>query len=108
MTWKEQIGTRLVNRQIAELVEDKQRGFGVFFEFRFEPDRDSVPAVTQNLRFERIEFASVQPGFARAEVGRGQPVGDRAAIEGDGLGDLRGGETLLFMQSLCMWAPHLT
>ena len=34
---EEQIGARLVNREIAELVEDEQRGFGVFFEFRFEP-----------------------------------------------------------------------
>ena len=33
---EEQIGARLVNREIAEFVEDEQRGFGVFFEFRFE------------------------------------------------------------------------
>src|SRR5467141_884570 len=36
---EEQIGACLVNREIAELVEDEQRGFGVFFEFRFETAR---------------------------------------------------------------------
>src|SRR2546427_4251345 len=33
---EEQIGARLVNREVAELVEDEQRGFRVFFEFGFE------------------------------------------------------------------------
>jgi len=36
---EEQIGACLVNREIAELVKDEQRGFGVFFEFRFETAR---------------------------------------------------------------------
>src|SRR5215813_13307226 len=36
---EEQISARLVYREIAELVEDKQRRFGVFFEFRFETAR---------------------------------------------------------------------
>src|SRR5215831_7656203 len=36
---EEQIGARLVNGQIAELVKDEQGGFGVFFEFGFEPAR---------------------------------------------------------------------
>ena len=51
-----------------------------------------------NLRFEGIEFAGVRPGFARAEVLLGQPVGDRAAIEGRGPGDLRGVQSLVGMQ----------
>jgi len=33
---EEQIGSGLVNRKVAQLVEDEQRGFGVCFEFRFE------------------------------------------------------------------------
>ena len=36
---EEQISARLVNRQVAEFVEDEQGGFGVFLEFRFEPPR---------------------------------------------------------------------
>ena len=36
---EEQIGACLVNRQIAEFIEDEQGRFGVFFEFRFEPAR---------------------------------------------------------------------
>jgi hypothetical protein len=34
---EEQVGARLVNGELAEFVEDEERGFGVFFEFRFEP-----------------------------------------------------------------------
>ena len=34
---EEQISARLVNREVAEFVEDEQRGFGVFLQFRFEP-----------------------------------------------------------------------
>src|SRR6266849_3210996 len=33
---EEQIGARLVNWEVPKLVEDKQRGFRVFFEFGFE------------------------------------------------------------------------
>ena len=33
---EEQIGTGLVNGEVAELVQYEQRGFGVLFEFRFE------------------------------------------------------------------------
>src|SRR2546428_13653218 len=34
---EEQIGTCLVNREIAELIEDEQRRLRVFFEFGLEP-----------------------------------------------------------------------
>jgi hypothetical protein len=34
---EEQIGTGLINGQVAQLVEDEERGFGVFLQFRFEP-----------------------------------------------------------------------
>ena len=71
---------------LTQALEDLRGGIGIAFQ------------ETDNLRFEWIEFAGVQPGFARAEVVLGQPVGDRAAIEGDGLGDLRGVQSLLCMQ----------
>ena len=36
---EEQIGAGLVNGERAELVEDEERRFGLFFQFRFEPTR---------------------------------------------------------------------
>jgi hypothetical protein len=36
---EEQIGARLVNGEIAQFVQDEQRGVGVWLEFRFETAR---------------------------------------------------------------------
>src|SRR2546427_12046438 len=48
----------------------------------------------------RSSLLGACPGLAGAEVLLGEPVGHRAAIEGDGLGDLRGGQSLVDMQVL--------
>src|SRR5207249_6723724 len=53
---------------------------------------------TDNVWFEGIEFTGVRPGFARAKVFLGQPGGHRAAIQGDGLCDLRGVQAVVGMQ----------
>ena len=71
---------------LAQALEDLHGRIGMTFE------------QTDNVRFEWIEFAGVRPWFTRVEVVLGQPVGDRAAIEGDGLCDLRGVQSLMFMQ----------
>jgi hypothetical protein len=55
---EEQIGARLVNRQVAEFVEDEQRGFGVFLQFRFETPRILCRCQRVNRRFSRTEINS--------------------------------------------------
>src|SRR5262249_2496175 len=51
-----------------------------------------------NVWFEGIEFAGVRPWFTRAKVFLGQPVGYRAAIQRDGLRNLRGVQAFVGMQ----------
>jgi len=70
---------------LTQALEDRRGGLGRAFQ------------ETDTLRFERIEGAGVQPGLARVAVVLGQPGGARAALEGDGLGDLRGVQALLCM-----------
>ena len=75
-----------VKAVLAQALEDLRGRIGMAFQ------------QTDNVRFERIEFASVRPGSARVKVFLGQPVGHRAAIQGDGLRDLRGVQAVVGLE----------
>jgi hypothetical protein len=61
---------------LAQALEDLRGRIGMPFQ---QPD---------NVWFERIEFADLWPGFARAKMVLGQPVGYCPAIQRDFLGNL--------------------
>ena len=77
-----------VKAVLTQALEDLRRRIGMPFQ------------QTDNVWFEGIEPARVRPGFARAKVVLGQPVGHRAAIQGDGLRNLRGVQAVVGMQVL--------
>jgi cation transport regulator ChaC len=84
---EEQIGTRLVNREIAELVKDEQGGFGVFFDLRFEPARtlrrgqrvDDINGTGKEhrvaLKAGGIAQGRCQVGFSQADASQKDQVG---------------------------------
>ena len=72
-----------VKALFAYALQDLRGGEGIFFQH------------ADNLRFKRIKLTSTRGRLAGSEVLLGQPVGNRAGIESEVLGDLRGVKPLL-------------